>query len=41
VCAKCGEGINFKREVVVDGHTLCRSCAGGRYYHSSQSQQPN
>jgi formylmethanofuran dehydrogenase subunit E len=32
VCAECGEGINFKREVVRDGHTLCRACAGERYY---------
>jgi formylmethanofuran dehydrogenase subunit E len=32
VCAECGEGINFKREVVRDGRTLCRSCAGERYY---------
>jgi formylmethanofuran dehydrogenase subunit E len=32
VCAECGEGINFKREVVKDGRTLCRSCAGERYY---------
>ncbi len=32
VCAECGEGINFKREVVVNGRTLCRACAGGRYY---------
>ncbi len=32
VCAVCGEGINFKREVVRDGATLCRSCAGERYY---------
>lgn len=32
VCAECGEGINFKREVVVDGRTLCRACAGERYY---------
>lgn len=31
-CAKCGEGINFRREVVVDGSTLCRGCAGGKYY---------
>lgn len=31
-CAQCGEGINFKREVVVDGRALCRSCAGERYY---------
>ena len=32
VCAQCGEGINFKREVVRDGRTLCRACAGERYY---------
>jgi len=32
VCAECGEGINFKREVVKDGRTLCRSCAGENYY---------
>jgi formylmethanofuran dehydrogenase subunit E len=31
-CAECGEGINFKREVVEDGRVLCRSCAGERYY---------
>jgi formylmethanofuran dehydrogenase subunit E len=32
VCAECGEGINFKREVLQGGRTLCRSCAGERYY---------
>ena len=32
ICVECGEGINFKREVVVDGRTLCRACAGERYY---------
>ena len=32
VCAECGEGINFKREVTVGGRTLCRACAGERYY---------
>jgi formylmethanofuran dehydrogenase subunit E len=31
-CAACGEGINFKREVVREGRTLCRACAGERYY---------
>src|SRR5437867_9282224 len=30
-CADCGEGINFKREVVRDGRVLCRACAGERY----------
>jgi formylmethanofuran dehydrogenase subunit E len=33
VCAQCGEGINFKREVTVEGRTLCRACAGERYYN--------
>ena len=32
VCAECGEGIAFKREVLRDGQTLCRGCAGERYY---------
>jgi formylmethanofuran dehydrogenase subunit E len=32
VCAECGEGINFKREVLRDGRALCRSCAGENYY---------
>ena len=32
LCAECGEGINFKREVVRDVRTLCRACAGERYY---------
>jgi formylmethanofuran dehydrogenase subunit E len=32
VCAECGEGINFRREVRRDGKTLCRSCAGESYY---------
>lgn len=34
-CAECGEGINFRREVVRDGRTLCRACAGERYYTPS------
>jgi formylmethanofuran dehydrogenase subunit E len=32
VCAECGEGINFAREVLQDGRTLCRACAGEKYY---------
>ncbi len=32
VCDHCGEGINYHREVVRDGRTLCRSCAGESYY---------
>ena len=31
-CAECGESINFRREVMRDGRTLCKSCAGERYY---------
>jgi formylmethanofuran dehydrogenase subunit E len=32
VCADCGEGINFGREVLRGGRTLCRACAGETYY---------
>ncbi len=32
VCAECGEGINFGREVRRDGKVLCRGCAGESYY---------
>lgn len=32
VCAECGEGINFRREVLRDGRVLCLACAGERYY---------
>ena len=32
VCAACGEGISFRREVVRDGKVLCKACAGERYY---------
>jgi len=32
VCASCGEGINFHREVTQANKILCRSCAGERYY---------
>ena len=32
LCAQCGEGVNFRREVARDGQTLCRACAGERYY---------
>jgi formylmethanofuran dehydrogenase subunit E len=31
-CAKCGEGISYKREVLRNGKTLCRACAGESYY---------
>ncbi|HTS61555.1 MAG TPA: FmdE family protein [Candidatus Acidoferrales bacterium] len=32
VCAQCGEGISFRREVAKDGRRLCRACAGDSYY---------
>ena len=32
VCARCGEGINFAREVRATGEILCRGCAEGKYY---------
>ena len=31
-CDECGEGINDRREIVKEGHTLCRACAGEAYY---------
>jgi len=31
-CSKCGEGINFHREVAHDDTILCRACAGESYY---------
>jgi formylmethanofuran dehydrogenase subunit E len=33
-CDVCGEEINSGREVVLDGHILCRSCAGETYFVS-------
>ena len=32
VCAECGEGINFQREVRREGRILCKGCAGERYW---------
>jgi formylmethanofuran dehydrogenase subunit E len=32
MCADCGEEIINEREVVGNGRTLCRSCAGNHYY---------
>jgi formylmethanofuran dehydrogenase subunit E len=32
VCGQCGEAISFRREVVRGPETLCRACAGERYY---------
>lgn len=32
VCSKCGEGINFHREIVRGDQILCRACSGDGYY---------
>ena len=32
ICAECGEGISYERQVERDGRVVCRSCAGERYY---------
>lgn len=32
VCDVCREGINFRREVSRNGRTLCKACAGERYW---------
>ena len=32
VCDQCGEGISYHREIKKDGRTLCRGCAGERYW---------
>jgi len=35
VCAQCGEGINFKREVVMDwAAPSARACCGEKYYET-------
>jgi formylmethanofuran dehydrogenase subunit E len=31
-CEECGEGVNDRREVILDGRTLCRACAGEAYF---------
>jgi len=32
VCDQCGEGVSYRREIKKDGKTLCRGCAGERYW---------
>ncbi len=36
-CARCGEEILNEREIVRDGHPLCRACAGPAYYRDLQA----
>lgn len=31
-CEKCGDRVLDRREVIVDGRTLCKACAEGSYY---------
>ena len=31
LCEACGEGINYQREVIIAGRTLCRPCSGENY----------
>ncbi len=40
VCERCGEGINFRREVRRDGKILCRACAGESYYAAAEGSAP-
>ena len=32
VCGVCGEQVSFRREIEREGRTLCRACAGERYW---------
>jgi len=36
-CSRCGERIDFQREVACGAETLCRACAGDRYYEPVES----
>jgi len=38
VCSVCGEGINFRRQVLREGKILCRACAGESYYTLSTEE---
>jgi formylmethanofuran dehydrogenase subunit E len=38
ICACCGEEVINEREVVVEGMTLCRTCAHGGYYRHAMPQ---
>jgi formylmethanofuran dehydrogenase subunit E len=40
VCAECGEGINFKRQVVIGNRILCHSCAGDDPYYEKLERLP-
>ncbi|PIV21607.1 MAG: formylmethanofuran dehydrogenase [Deltaproteobacteria bacterium CG03_land_8_20_14_0_80_45_14] len=40
MCSVCGEGINDRREVELNGLILCRACANGRYYQELKGEDP-
>lgn len=40
LCEKCGEGINFGREIEIDGKTLCIPCARGSYLPRKSKEPP-
>lgn len=31
-CERCADWVQDQRDIIVDGHVLCRGCAQGRYY---------
>ena len=33
-CERCGEDVKDGRDMLVDGETLCRACAGDAYYRT-------
>jgi formylmethanofuran dehydrogenase subunit E len=37
-CDECGEGVNDRREIRRHDRTLCRACAGARYYEVISSE---
>ncbi len=39
-CDRCGEEIVNEREMLVNGETLCRSCAGPSYYRPTPAPSP-
>lgn len=40
ICEQCGEEIMNEREVIRSGQTLCRACAGQRYYVIAPTGEP-
>lgn len=39
-CSACGEEIINERELIYDGASLCRACAGSSYYHPAEQPAP-